>query len=210
MNWSYSSLSYYEACPHAWMYKRIVKLPEKPSWALTNGNVVHKHAEEFLLGSTDKLHPSLSHFDKEFSNLVECGAIPEEAITLDNKWQLIPDGWESKDAWLRLKIDARVIKPQLLIDFKTGRIYDKHIEQGRLYANVHMMLNTEVESVDVEFWYLNSGDVVDYTFYRKDLSDDIADWERRVAVMHNDTAFEPTPHQWCKNCFVKHLCGAYK
>ena len=49
-SWSYSQLSSYEQCPHQHMYKKIVKLPEPESYALTNGNRIHTLAEDYLTG----------------------------------------------------------------------------------------------------------------------------------------------------------------
>ena len=73
-----------------------------------------------------------------------------------------------------------------------------------------MILNPDVNEVDVEFWYLNNGQVVDYTFNRENLAEDIANWERRASIMHNDTTYNPTPHEYCKYCYVKHLCNSYE
>lgn len=210
-SWSYSQLSGYEQCPHAHMYRRVVKMPEPTSWHLTNGNYVHSLAENFLLGKIEEVPKELAKFSKEFIKLREHKAIAEEAIVLDNTWQLLgnEEAWMSEDAWLRLKIDATV-NSNYLIDFKTGKKYDDHIKQGRLYSNVKMMLDKSIDEIDVEFWYVGIGDVATYTFYRKDLDADIADWERRVAIMHADETYKPTPHQWCRNCYVKEFCNAYE
>jgi hypothetical protein len=210
-SWSYSQLSSYEQCPHAHMYKRIVKLPEPPSWHLTNGNYVHSLAENYLLGRIEELPKELSKFKNEFANLKSSGAIPEQALVLDSTWSLIggEEAWKHENAWLRLKIDATV-GDDFLIDFKTGKVYPDHVKQAKLYSNVKMMLDMHLDEVTVEFWYLNSGEVVDFTFYRADLDVDIADWERRVSIMHNDETYIPTPHQWCRNCYVKEFCNAYE
>ena len=206
-SWSYSQLSDYEACAHAHMYRRIVKLPEPPSYHMTKGNAVHKLAEEFLLRNIPVLPPVLNKFSKEFANLLEHGAKPEEEFVLGKTWNHIPNGWNADNAWLRLKLDARI--GNYVVDFKTGKIYPGHKTQGKLYANVIMMLFPEYDQVDVEFWYLGLGEVVTWTFYREDLIEDIADWERRVFIMHNDTVYQPTPHQWCRNCYVNKMCQAY-
>jgi CRISPR/Cas system-associated exonuclease Cas4 (RecB family) len=206
--WSYSQLSGYEKCAHAHMYRKVIKLPEPPSYHMTKGNAVHSLAEDYLLGKHETLPPVLGKFRREFKSLLDKGAIPEEEIVLDKEWQLIENGWAHKDAWLRLKLDARI--GNYIVDFKTGRVYEEHINQGRLYANVCMMLNPEYDEVDVEFWYLNSGVVLGHTFYRKDLFDDIGNWINRVNKLHTDTDYTPTPHEYCKYCYVKHLCNSYE
>lgn len=207
-SWSYSQLSGYEKCPHAHMYRKIVKLPEPPSYHLIKGNAVHLLAEQYLLGEIKELPPVLGKFRREFAKLLELGAKPEEAFTLNRNWEQIHDGWAHTETWLRLKLDARI--DNYIVDFKTGKIYNEHVNQGRLYANVYMILNPEVDEVYVEFWYLGLGEVVSHTFNRTELAKDIAEWERRVAILHNDINFTPTPHEWCKYCYVKQFCNAYK
>ena len=206
-NWSYSQLSGYEQCPHAHMYRKIVKLPEEPSWHLTNGNHVHKLAENFLLGKIEKLPKELAKFRTEFDSLIKAEAVPEEAFVFNKDWKHILDGWSDPKAWLRLKLDARI--GNYLIDFKTGKEYPAHVHQGRLYANAMMMIHNDMDEVEVEFWYLSSGKVTSFTFYRDDLEKDIADWEQKVLVMHSDSTFKPRRHQYCRNCYVKHLCPDY-
>jgi CRISPR/Cas system-associated exonuclease Cas4 (RecB family) len=208
-SWSYSTLTGYELCAHAYMYRKVVKLPEPPSFYMQKGNATHKLAEEFLLGKLPHLPGVLNKFKNEFEQLKANGAIPEEAIVLDSNWRLVEsnDPWMDPLAWLRLKLDARI--GNYIVDFKTGRQYDTHKSQAKLYANVHMKLHPSIDEVDTEMWYLDTGEVQSWTFRREELDADIADWERRVEIMHNDTTFEPTPHKYCGNCYVKHLCTAY-
>ena len=208
--WSYSSLGAYKQCPHKWMYQRVVKMPEAPSYHLTRGNDIHKMAEEYLNGVIISLPPVLSKFAKEFEQLKANGAIAEQELCLDKDWKLVEDGWQKPETWLRLKIDATVQKHNLVIDFKTGKQYDEHINQARLYANVYLLLNTDVEEVDVEFWYLDSGEVKGWTFLKTDLDFHINDWNSQVEEMHNDETFAPKPNKWCKYCYVKHLCSGYE
>lgn len=210
-SWSYSQLSAYEQCPHKWMYQRIVKLPEPPSYHLTNGNYVHSLAENFLKGKITEIPKELSKFTKEFNNLKAANAVAEQPIVLRSDWSYLggEEAWGSKDAWLRMKIDAS-IGNDYLIDFKTGKKYDEHVKQAKLYANTMLMLDMHQHDITVEFWYLNSGEVVDYTFTRDNLDSDIADWEAKVYTMHNDNEYKPRVHEWCKYCYVKHLCTAYE
>jgi len=184
-------------------------MPEKPSWALQNGIAVHSIAENYLKKEIQGLPPKLSKFKKEFDNLVKYGAIPEEQIVFDNTWTEIPgDSWMDSNAWLRMKIDARV--DNMVIDFKTGKHYDDHVNQARLYANAQMMREPSIDEVDVEFWYLNSGEVKDYNFVRTDLDRHIEEWNTKVEIMHNDTEFKPTKNLYCKYCDFIKICPAYK
>lgn len=209
-SWSYSQLSSYEQCPHQHMYKRIIKLPEPPSYALTNGVRIHQLAEDYLTGKLIELPDELARFNNEFNNLKAAGAQAELAQTYDVNWKLITseNAWDCDEAWLRLKIDAAI--PGLLIDFKTGKQYPEHKKQGQLYADAAMMNDGSIDEIDVEFWYLNSGKVVSHVFNREGLDARIKEWKHKVLAMHNDDTFTPRQHEWCKYCYVKQFCPAYK
>ena len=207
-SWSYSSLSDYETCAHAWMYRRIIKLPEPESVHLIKGNMIHKIAEDYLNGEIDELPPVLANFSKEFANLRNRGAKAEEALCIDEYWRLIPDGWEHPDTWLRAKTDARI--DNIIIDFKTGKQYDSHVTQAQLYADLFLATTSEYDEVHTEFWYLESGAVSDWTFTRDGLPDRIKDWKLRANAMLTDTTFLPTKHKWCKYCYVKKQCPIFQ
>jgi CRISPR/Cas system-associated exonuclease Cas4 (RecB family) len=189
------------------MYQKVVKLREGPSYHLDRGNQIHKFAEDFVNKKLPSLPPILNKFASEFENLVNLEAKAEEEFVLDRNWNRL-DAWLHPDAWFRMKLDARV--GNFLIDYKTGKKYDGHEDQARLYANVWMMLNPEVEEVDVEFWYIDSGEVVGWTFYRPDLDYHIREWELLADTMLNDEIFEPKVNQWCSRCYVKEFCNAYE
>ena len=210
-SWSYSKLSSYEQCPHAYMYERIVKLEKPTSWHLTNGNYIHTLAENYLLGKMSEIPKELIKFKTEFENLKKHDAIPEEALVLNDRWELLghDDAWLNDDAWLRLKIDATV-SDDYIIDFKTGKMYDDHEKQAKLYATAKMMINPDLDTVEVEFWYLSLGETRSFIYQRINLEQYKAEFEGRVDIMFNDTTFEPRPHKYCNNCFVKNLCNAYK
>jgi CRISPR/Cas system-associated exonuclease Cas4 (RecB family) len=203
-SWSNSVLGLYEQCAFKYMCAKIAKIPEPQSYHLTKGLASHTIAENYLLGKIQEVPYELNKFAREFRKLRELGAAPEEAFTLNNKWELIPDGWRAKDAWLRLKLDARI--DNYVVDFKTGRHYDDHKHQAKLYSNAMMMVEPSYDEVDVEFWYLHSGIVKTYSFHRDSLKADIGQWEERVEKMHNDITFKPTPNEYCKYCHFIDIC----
>lgn len=203
-SWSNSVLNLYEQCAFKYMCEKVAKIRQPESYALTKGLAAHTVAEEYLLGKIPEIPYALNKFTREFRKLKELGAIPEESFTLNNNWELISDGWKAKNAWLRLKLDARI--ENYLVDFKTGKHYDDHKYQAKLYSNAMMMVNKDYNDVEVEFWYLNTGNVKTYEFKRVDLEADIESWEKRVEKMHNDTTFDPTPNEWCKYCHVINIC----
>lgn len=196
--WSLSALQLFEQCPLKFYFERIEKRKTPPSYALERGIDIHSKAEQFLLGNIATLPKELSKFTKEFQTIKRLGAIAEEELTLDRHWQPVENGWSDPRTWLRGKTDARV--GNWFCDFKTGRKYDKHEDQARLYSNVLMQYNPAFDSVEVEFWYLDSGEVGTYDFYRSDLMQDIDHWEGRVNRMFREEHFLPTENQYCKWC----------
>lgn len=206
-SWSVSTLNLYKQCAFKYKCVKIDKLPEKPSYALMKGIEAHSLAEQFLLGRIPNVPPVLKNFKKEMLNLKAKGAMAEEQFVLDDKWNLIPDGWKADNAWLRLKLDARI--GNFIVDFKTGKHYDEHVDQARLYANVLLIIDSTIEEVDVEFWYLNSGEVHDYNFRRRELITDMVDWKAKVKVLHEDTEFLPTKNIYCKYCDFMSICPLY-
>jgi len=204
--WSYSSLKDYEVCAHAWMHRRILKTPEPKSKALINGEAIHAKAEAYLTEDNYAIPLELALFGREFKNLKACKATAEEELCLNSDWQPVPDGWSSEETWLRLKTDARI--DNFIVDFKTGKYYPSHEGQAKLYANAFMCKHPEYDKVDVEFWYLDASTVKDYTFNRDDLDRDKAEWTTRVNMMLADKEWLPKEHEYCKYCFVRHLCPA--
>lgn len=207
--WSLSSLSLYEQCPLKYKLQRIDKIPEPRSQALEKGIHYHNVAEQFLLGNITGMPRELAKFATEFKSLKKYNAIPEENWVLDNQWNPVEgeDKWMSKRAWLRAKGDARV--DNFIVDFKTGRKYDKHEEQARLYANILMRIDPSLTEVDVEFWYLNSGEVSQYKYYSADLRKDIEQWESRVSKLFNEQHWFPKENNYCRWCSYQDKCELF-
>ena len=206
--WSLSILKLYEQCPGKYKAIKIDKIPEPESPYLSKGIAEHTKCEDFLTDKIQVLPPSLQNFYYEFHNLKKRGALAEEAIATDDHWDIIPgDSWYHPDVWLRLKLDARV--DNFLVDFKTGKRYPEHEEQAELYSIVWLLNHPEIETVEVEFWYLNTGEVVTYTFDRRELTNQTVKWEERVKAFMEDTAFTPTRNKYCYNCYIRQDCEVF-
>lgn len=99
---------------------------------------------------------------------------------------------------------------QFCVTHNTGRKYDKHEDQARLYATILMQINPDFESVDVEFWYLDSGDIGSYEFFRSGVEDDIAQWEDRVAKLFREKTWLPKENQYCRWCPHQKDCELFR
>lgn len=206
-SWSLSSLQLYEQCPLKYYYEKIEKRSQEPSDALLRGIHIHKLAEHYILGDIIGMPNELKKFAVEFRNLKKHGAIAEENLTLDKHWQPVEDGWSKSETWLRAKTDARV--DNWVCDFKTGRKYDKHEDQARLYSNI-LMKYYDYDYVDVEFWYLDKGDVGAYSFSRETLDQDIEMWEERSSKLFLEKNWHPKQNEYCKWCSHQKDCDLFK
>lgn len=201
--WSWSRWTNYQRCPRQVFETYIKKNPlDKPSKAMMRGRVVHSGLERFLKGK-GKFPGFASLLRTYYQDLVE-RIEPDDvelSLGLNANWE--ETGWFADDIWLRAKVDALVfLSPILkLIDHKTGRHYaDDAKEQGELYAVCAFSLY-DVKTVDVDFAYVDSGEIVPYRHKLKDYPKLQDKWEARAEIMLSDTTFDPTPSKracgWC-------------
>jgi len=208
-SWSYSALKLYEQCAFKYKCNKIDKIPDPPSYAVLKGFEAHEKAEAYLKDDGPMVQ-SMSTFAKEFMKLKKLGATSERGLVLADNWSVLgeDDAWLHDDAWLRLKIDASL--DNLVIDFKTGKQYDDHVHQGRLYGAAILIAHPEFDEVDVEFWYLNSGAVSSFIVKRTELQNEIDHWSARVEKLMSETDWAPTKNQYCKYCAYKKICPLFK
>lgn len=208
-SWSLSALKQYETCAYKYKRSRLDGVKEPTSYALERGIDLHRKLEFYLNGTIKGGVPrSLFRFETEIANLKKYGAIAEEQFVLNTEWKPLddPKPWFSKKAWFRAKTDARV--NNLVIDLKTGRKYDTHYEGAELYALIFLLENDAYDEVDVEFWYCDSGDMSNWTFYRKDVEETKARWQERADKLFNEKEWKPTINEYCKYCHLKKECPA--
>lgn len=208
-SWSLSALQMYESCPACYKANRIDKIKGGPaSPAMERGIAIHAKGEHYLTGDIPNVPKEYDDFKVELRNLRNHGALPEKQAAFTKDWK--PTGWTSRDAWLRLVVDAEVETEDslLLIDFKTGRIYaDKHEDQANLYATSYLQQDVH-EEIDVEFWYLDqNGTVKDYRYLKDSTSMYREYWEDRVAPLFAETKWPTTPSKFaCRYCVIKDTC----
>jgi len=109
---------------------------------------------------------------------------------------------------LRVKIDGEVIdddKTELTqIDFKTGKPWPITAQQAELYAVTGFLRYPNVDEIDVEFWYLDSGETVPYTFARSEYTTLKKKWAARGREIVAKRQFPPTTNAYnCKYCPFK-------
>ena len=208
-SWSYSSLSTYEKCAKKLYFEKVKRLPKKSSQALERGNEIHSKGEKFLKKELLRVPKEYKEFAPELNRLRKMGAEAEAMRGLDKNWNSVPwDDWNN--CWLRYKTDAEVmVEPSelLIVDFKTGKMYDTHEDQAKLYAAAALSSDPTLSDVHVEFWYLDHDNIEGFAYKQKDSSKFQSYWNRRVKPMLSDVTFKakPSPSN-CRWCDYKESC----
>ena len=200
--WSFSRWKVFNECRARYEFQFLQKLEQPENKHQVRGTFVHKLAENFLdMGG--KIPKELKEFAAELKIIRKLGAISERTLAFTKSWQeTVFDDWAN--CWLRVKIDADITEPTTatLIDFKTGKPWKDTKDQSELYAVAKMQRVKEIESVDVEFWYTDSGEVVPYFYSRiRDFKKLKQKWQARAQEMLAARTFPFTKNAYaCKYC----------
>ncbi len=205
--WSYSRWSTYNKCPsqYEWFYK--LKKPRTSSPALKRGLDIHGLAEDFVSGVIRTMPKELYNFKEEFIELKKqfklgYGSV-EPDISMTKK--LKKSTMKKTDYFIGFADYRHEFKRELtVIDYKTGKKYPEHQDQGHAYSTALMATNPKIEKLNVEFWYLDMPDwrnnLREFTYTREDLPRMLKIWENRINVMYSDTEFEKVPNKFCSWC----------
>lgn len=209
--WSYSRYSTWIKCAFMLKCNAILRIKQPSNYFMERGTDIHNKGEQYLLGNIRGIPPEYKMFGDEMKMIKGMGALPEVDLAVAKGWKpSAGDDWNN--VWCRAKVDADIPHEDetesTLIDYKTGRYYPSHDEQGELYSICKFSHAKEVKIVDVEFWYLDSGDVKDFQYKRKDLAKLKKKWENRTKPMLTDTTFKPNPGQQCRKCFYSSKNGS--
>jgi hypothetical protein len=215
--WSISRLDIYETCPYRAYLQYVERVPTPPlvpppgkeEHPLVRGIRVHEAAEKFvtedveLLGELQNFGDAFHLQRTAFRNTPELCAIEQE-WAFDEAWQAT--GWSSVTAWGRLKLDYGEVKPEInemdIIDYKTGKKYPpKHTQQGQLYGLVSSLRYPDIDKFNVKFWYLDSGEILERTYTRLQLSFFKDSFDLRARTMTTATEFRPHSSAYaCRFC----------
>jgi len=204
-HWSFSTWKVATACMARFEYQYLQKLPQPPSVHMERGTFVHKLAEDFLdTPKQGRVPKELKEFADELKAIRKAGAQAERSLAFTKSWQeTSPTDWAN--CWLRVKIDAYLPPGDdgtaTVIDFKTGKPWKDTADQSELYAVAIFQLHPEVQGVDAEFWYVDSGEVVPYFFSRKDFKKLKQKWTARAQEYLAKRQFPPTKNAYeCRFC----------
>lgn len=201
--WSYSRWKVFNECRARYEFQFLQKLQQPPSIHLERGIMVHAKAEDYL-DSGGRIPKELKEFSDELKAIRKLGAVAERTFAFTKSWaETTYDDWNN--CWLRIKIDADItVKGETcatLIDFKTGKPWKDTKDQSELYAVGKFQLEKQVEEIDAEFWYTDSGEVVNYFYGRNDFKELKRKWTARGQEMLAAKQFPFTKNAYsCKFC----------
>lgn len=212
--WSLSVKQDFRRCPYILYLKKVKKLKPPPNEYSARGIEVHAKAEAFVKGEINELPAELDKFKDQFYTLRDTyniGTVELEGEwAYDVNWQ--PVDWFDKAVWCRMKLDALVRQTDTcvrVIDYKTGKMFGnemKHGEQAIDYAYGTVQRYPEIQFVDVEFWYLDTGQQTRKSFTREMLINVLGQNVTRKGLEITEAKSLP-PKPGKSNCGV---CGFYE
>ena len=214
--WSYSTYGNFVRCAKRVYMEKVLKIPRpelkipdgKDEHPMTRGSRIHDAAELYMTEGLE-LIPELNQFHEQFEamrSLQDSDIVfaIEEDWAFTDKW--LPTGWRSEDAWLRLKVDMLMLKESeaLLIDYKSGRRYGNeisHMTQAQLYQLCTFIRYPELEHIEVEFWYVDVGEITRAKFTRNFGMQFLPLMTSKGEQITNEIRFDAKPSAFnCKYC----------
>lgn len=222
-----SNISVYLQCPRKFQAQSITKeLKWTPSAQKTRGTMIHEHLETVIGGMSDRgftpdalktrealaLIPDLrtTYVYERLDSVKGLPALIEHELAVNQSWH--KTGWWDDDAYLRAKadciVDAEGRLPRV-IDFKTGKVYDKAGMQLRIEAFlVHLIYGAS--KVAWEYWYVDQGqtvgEVIDFSMGYTGMHD-VIEAMRSMHESINADSYPVKKNRFCRWCGLYGTCG---
>lgn len=206
-SYSLTKITTHEKCALKYKFRYILNLPSAKSETAQRGIDSHKYIEDKLKINAP-LPAQLSHYDTWLTQLQGEGCFPEHKIAVDKNWELC--GFEDPEAYIRSVLDLKyVVSPQeiAIYDWKTGKIYDDHADQKRLYSAMAFAEHPTVYSIKAIHVYVDLGKNVEMGFHRDQIAALRAHWDQRIRNLELDVEFIPSPGYHCKWCTYSRAAG---
>jgi hypothetical protein len=162
---------------------------------------LHKVVEDCILGSDAPLPDTISHYQTWLQQLRGADAFPEHKVAINSRWE--STSWDSPDVFLRGVLDLKHTADPATInvyDWKSGKIYDDHEDQRRLYSAFTFAEHPDAYQVRASHVYLDLGKVVSVDYHRDQMGAIRDNWDRRAAIVLGDTDYIPSPGYHCRWC----------
>jgi hypothetical protein len=160
--WSISAASNHAQCPLKYRFIRIDKLPVpvETDGPLVRGLDVHSKFDGYLkTGAWDFATGEFALWRPLLDSLRAVNAQSEIKAAFTQVWA--PCGFFAPDVWFRGVFDV-VVPPHAgnewtvtVIDFKTGKRYDKHPLEARIYSLAALKMYPDARSALTQYWYVD-------------------------------------------------------
>jgi hypothetical protein len=197
--WSLSQYNLYKKCPTAFKFRVVERRPDPAGPAAARGTDIHAQLEGYL--QTGIWGGNIREFTRNKAEVMrELGYRPELRLALDKDWKVVD--WKEPTAWVRAVIDAFVCVEGMIDmgEWKTGQVYDDHVNQRRLYLCMALSAFTSAEAAKIETIYADQDHAQSSELSRKGLAAEQAYWKDAVVPMLTDTFFSPRPGGHCRWC----------
>ena len=210
-----SNRSTFMQCPRKFQAQSITK---EIKWQATQqksrGTLIHNCMERALQKGYDDVSSWPEGMDMDFvkrsvdaarTAITQSGVelYIEHELTVTDRWA--QTCWWDDDAFLRAKADALILVPQrhaLLLDFKSGKVYDRDAFQLRVEAFLTHLIY-KVPTVSYSYWYVDSAErvsgVCEFSLGYHQVQD-ILDLMQEMRGCINGNIFIPKKNKFCKWC----------
>lgn len=150
----------------------------------------------------------LDHYKGWLESMRGPEAYPEHKIAVDEHWKVC--GWEDPNAYMRSVIDLKyVVSPLSVVnyDWKTGKIYDDHVDQKTLYAVIVSAEHPEALEIRSIHVYVDLGKNTEQVYHRDQIPAMRARWNQRIESVAEDREHIPSPGYHCRWCGYSKIVG---
>lgn len=201
MRHSYTKVKMYMECPAKKRYRYDERLSAPKSASAQRGTDFHAAIESAIQSPEPVPLPAeLSFYDGYLGRLRSLGAKAEYKFAVDRNWN--PTGWDAPDAWIIGVADVWLpsVPTAHVQDWKSGKIYDDHYQQGEFYSACLLGSVPEAVEVKATFIYTDLKKEQNRTYHRDQIESLRTRWTARVERMERDTDCVPTPSFKCDWC----------
>ena len=235
---SYSSINLYQTCPQKWKFKYVDKIPEKPKSFFSFGKSVHSALEYLFSKFPDdvvSLDELLSHYKENW--IQEGYESPSQAKWFFQEGERILKGFYAKhsDDFKKVfkieykftfdidgvpmtgfidRIDELPSGNLSILDYKTGRAFDKSRVRNEAQLTLYQMATKELLGKDVEsvgLYHLNSLTSLVVPAHSTGMENKMRQTVVSSAKGINESIFDPKPDATghCKWCDYVQICPAF-